>query len=123
MWIIGFSMEAIADFQKFKFKSNFANKGKFINTGCWEHIRYPNYLGEFILWWGIFVIGCSVYTGAQFALALSPAYIMFQIIFVSGIRIQEQQAEVRYRGNDEYEKWSRHTNFCNFFNIFKSSNN
>jgi steroid 5-alpha reductase family enzyme len=49
IWIIGFGLEAIADFQKRRFKADPANKGKYIDTGLWSISRHPNYLGEIIL--------------------------------------------------------------------------
>jgi steroid 5-alpha reductase family enzyme len=50
MWILGFLMETTADFQKLFFKLKPENKGRFINTGLWSYIRYPNYLGEMLMW-------------------------------------------------------------------------
>ncbi len=43
-------METTADFQKLFFKLKPENKGRFINTGLWSYIRYPNYLGEMLMW-------------------------------------------------------------------------
>ena len=39
MWATGLSIEAIADAQKFKFKMDPANKGRFIDTGLWKYSR------------------------------------------------------------------------------------
>ncbi len=33
LWAVGFTIETTADFQKFAFKQNPANKGRFISTG------------------------------------------------------------------------------------------
>lgn len=41
--------EVTADIQKAIFKSNPANRGKFISTGLWAHSRHPNYFGEIAL--------------------------------------------------------------------------
>ena len=40
-WAIGFLVEATADFQKFGFKQNPANKGRFVNVGVWSLARSP----------------------------------------------------------------------------------
>lgn len=39
LWLIGFLVESIADFQKFDFKMNPANRGKFVNVGLWKYAR------------------------------------------------------------------------------------
>lgn len=39
--------------QKYQFKNDPTNKGKFIDTGLWALSRHPNYLGELGLWWAL----------------------------------------------------------------------
>lgn len=48
MWIVGISIEAIADQQKLQFKNSPANKGKWCAVGVWKYSRHPNYFGEVI---------------------------------------------------------------------------
>ena len=36
VWGLGFYFEALADYQKWQFRQDPANKGKFISTGLWE---------------------------------------------------------------------------------------
>ncbi|MBR39205.1 MAG: hypothetical protein CL888_03220, partial [Dehalococcoidia bacterium] len=57
IWVLGFLIEVVSDTQKSKF--NKKNKGSFIDVGLWKYIRHPNYLGEIIIWLGIFVISIS----------------------------------------------------------------
>jgi len=49
--------QTIADEQKLKFRKNPENKGKCIDAGLWRYSRHPNYFGEIMIWWGVFV--CS----------------------------------------------------------------
>ena len=42
VWMIGFVVETIADWQKARFRSVDANKGEFISSGLWTHCRHPN---------------------------------------------------------------------------------
>ena len=60
IWIIGFSIEVIADQQKTDFKDNPANENSFITEGLWSWSRHPNYFGEMVLWIGISVIALPV---------------------------------------------------------------
>jgi len=99
LWAVGFLVETTADFQKLAFKSDPQNKGKFINTGLWKYARYPNYFGEICLWIGVF-LGCSAtFTGAEWVSVVSPLFVAFLLLFVSGVPLQERQAQERW-GND-----------------------
>lgn len=46
--------------QKFVFKNNPDNKGKFIDTGLWALSRHPNYLGEIGVWWSLLGVALPV---------------------------------------------------------------
>lgn len=50
---IGFCLETAADIQKYWFKSNPANKGKFCDTGVWSISQHPNYAGNLLVWTAI----------------------------------------------------------------------
>ena len=55
VWVAGFAVEAVADVQKFVWRCDPANDGTFIDVGLWGFARQPNYCGEIMLWWGIFL--------------------------------------------------------------------
>ena len=74
LFIIGFSIEIIADYQKTKFRSISENKNKFITSGLWSKSRHPNYLGEIILWLGISVMSFSNLEGLQYITLISPIF-------------------------------------------------
>lgn len=50
LFATGLIVEATADAQKFAFKCDPANRGRFIDTGLWSLSRYPNYAGEMAVW-------------------------------------------------------------------------
>jgi steroid 5-alpha reductase family enzyme len=56
VWLIGFYFESVGDYQLKQFKKNPANKGQIITTGLWRYTRHPNYFGEAVQWWGLFII-------------------------------------------------------------------
>ena len=52
LWAIGFIMESVSDVQKYRFRSNPANKGAFCGIGLFSWSRHPNYFGEIIMQFG-----------------------------------------------------------------------
>ncbi|MFK7825464.1 MAG: DUF1295 domain-containing protein [Oligoflexales bacterium] len=88
IWICGFLFEAIADLQLRKFKSDPGNKGKLLTTGLWSLTRHPNYFGDALLWWGIFVISLSLpysYFGV-----IGPVVMTFFLTKVTGVTLLEK---------------------------------
>ena len=57
VWCIGFFFEAVGDYQMYMFKCNrHPQKRKIMNRGLWKFTRHPNYFGEAVIWWGIFLM-------------------------------------------------------------------
>jgi steroid 5-alpha reductase family enzyme len=88
VWIIGFCFESIGDHQLAKFKADPANKGKVMDRGLWAYTRHPNYFGESLIWWGIFLIAMS--NPANVWTIISPALITFLLLRVSGVTLTER---------------------------------
>ena len=104
IWGMGFFFEAIGDEQLRRYKQNPANKGRIIQSGLWHYTRHPNYFGEVILWWGLFLMSLSVNHGIYSI--LSPLIITFLILKVSGIPM----LEAKYTGNPDFEAYKARTN-------------
>ena len=109
VWAIGFSIEIVADRQKSKFRSDPSNKGKFIDVGLWAWSRHPNYFGEIMLWSGVAIVAAPVLQGWQWATLISPVFVAFLLIKVSGIPMLEDKADERWGGQDDYEDYKRRT--------------
>lgn len=103
IWLIGFYFEAVSDYQLFKFTRDPANKGKVMQYGLWRYSRHPNYFGEVLMWWGIFLIALNVPYGLYTSIA--PITITFLLLFVTGIPwIEKAMAK-----NPEYQEYKKHT--------------
>ena len=109
VWTIGMLIEIVADRQKSRFKNNPANDGKFINVGLWAWSRHPNYFGEIVLWTGMAIVALPVLHGWQLATLISPVFVAFLLIRVSGIPLLEQKADERWGGDSDYEEYKRST--------------
>ena len=103
LWLLGFLFEAIGDFQLLQFKSNPANKGRIMTSGLWRYTRHPNYFGEVTLWWGIFIICCSV--PGSYWTVVGPLTITHLILKVSGTPMLEK----RFADNPEYAEYVHNT--------------
>jgi steroid 5-alpha reductase family enzyme len=58
IWILAFSMESIADFQKVRFLKEMKRAGKHrqvCNVGLWKYCRHPNYFAEWMVWNGLVI--------------------------------------------------------------------
>jgi steroid 5-alpha reductase family enzyme len=88
VWLIGFAFEAGGDWQLARFKADESNRGKVLDSGFWRYTRHPNYFGDFMIWWGVFLI--SFGTGAAWWSAIGPAVMSFFLIKVSGVAMLEK---------------------------------
>lgn len=104
LWIIGFMFEAIGDYQKHHFKKNANNKGKILKEGLWGYTRHPNYFGEALLWWGIFLMAINQLP-FYFAV-IGPLLLHIFLLKVSGVAMLEK----KYESNKEYEIYKKSIN-------------
>lgn len=109
IWVFGFAIEVIADSQKSRFSANPDNKGKFIQTGLWSISRHPNYFGEIVLWIGVAVIALPILQGWQWVALISPVFVAFLLIGVSGIPLLENKADKKWGGQEDYESYKKRT--------------
>jgi len=109
IFIFGLVVEAIADHQKFTFKNKVENKGKWIESGLWKYSRHPNYFGEILVWWGIFIAVVPFLSQIQYLTIISPIFITILLLFVTGIPTLEKKYSQRYKGNRDYQKYTNST--------------
>lgn len=112
VWIVGFIFESVGDAQLRKFISDPANKGKLMRQGLWQYTRHPNYFGEVLQWWGIWIVSVSVTGGLYFV--FGPLTITYLILKVSGVPMLEKKMEE----NPEFAEYKRQTSM--FIPWFKS---
>ena len=102
VWSTGFMFETLGDWQLARFKSDPANKGRVMDYGLWAYTRHPNYFGEFLVWWGIFLITLS--TPNSWWTILSPVIITVVLLKMTGIPLTEQELVKNRPGYSEYVK-------------------
>ena len=109
VWWFGFAVEVVADAQKSSFKMDPTNRGQFIRTGLWAWSRHPNYFGEIVLWIGVALMAVPVLTGWQYATLISPVFVTFLLMKMSGVPLLEQKADERWGGQEDYEAYKKAT--------------
>jgi steroid 5-alpha reductase family enzyme len=88
VFLCGFAWEAAADAQLQKFRNNPSNRGKVMDRGLWHYSRHPNYFGEALLWWGLWIYVLDQPSG--WATAFGPALMTFLLLRVSGVTLLDE---------------------------------
>jgi len=104
IWVTGFTIESFADRQLSSFIKDPANRGRVMKYKLWRYSRHPNYFGESTMWWGIYIISCSVQYGL-FTI-VSPLIITYTLLKITGVSLME---ETMFKDNPEYAEYKRTT--------------
>ena len=104
LWLAGMFFEVAGDWQLARFKRSASNAGEVLDTGLWRYTRHPNYFGEALLWWGIYLIALSA--GAWWSI-IAPLLMTFLLLKVSGVSLLEKDIGDR---RPEYRDYISRTN-------------
>jgi steroid 5-alpha reductase family enzyme len=100
---IGLYFETVGDNQLARFLKARKSKDAVLDTGLWRYSRHPNYFGEIMVWWGLFLIVLPLPMG--WLAAIGPLTITYLLVYVSGVPMLER----RYRNNPAYEAYQKRT--------------
>ena len=100
VWLVGLIFESVGDWQLAKFKADPANKGKVMDRGLWHYTRHPNYFGDFMVWWGLYLIALA--TGVAWWTVIGPIVMSILLIRVSGKAMLEKTIRKRRPGYEDY---------------------
>lgn len=107
IWLTGLGFETVADAQMAAFRRAKAQEkvggSRVMRTGLWRYSRHPNYFGEALLWWGVFVVCLSA--TVPFWTGVGPALMTFLLVKVSGVPMLEK----KYAQDPEYQEYQRTT--------------
>ena len=94
LWAAGVFFEATGDHQLARFKADPAHKGRIMDQGLWSWTRHPNYFGDFLVWWGLYLTACASWQTAALTV-ISPVVMSGLLIFGSGKRLLENHMAQR----------------------------
>ncbi|TDZ20548.1 hypothetical protein Cob_v006453 [Colletotrichum orbiculare MAFF 240422] len=117
-FVVGFVMESVSDAQKYAFRRDHPEREAICDKGFFKFSRHPNYFGEIIIQFGIYMIAVSSaadgYVGGQafkalYATIVGPFFLTLLLMFVSGLTLQERPgAKKRYEKNQNWEGYKRY---------------
>jgi steroid 5-alpha reductase family enzyme len=100
LWLSGMFFETVGDLQLARFKNDPENRGRVFDRGLWRYTRHPNYFGDFLVWWGFYLIAME--SGSWWWTIVGPLLMSFLLIRVSGVRLLESSLHSRVAGYEEY---------------------
>ncbi|KAH8793475.1 hypothetical protein BGZ57DRAFT_870848 [Hyaloscypha finlandica] len=120
LYSIGLIIESVSDVQKYRFRSGTSDKSAICDKGFFNWSRHPNYFGEILIHFSIFMIAVSPAANgyvrgqaykALYATILGPFFLTILLMFVSGLTLQERPgAKKRYEKNNHWEEYARYLN-------------
>ncbi len=57
------TLQLVSDTQAHRFRK--IHRGEVCTVGLWSRSRHPNYLGEILMWWGVYMIYLTVGSGCE----------------------------------------------------------
>lgn len=102
LFLAGFAMEAVADYQLQRFRTDERHRGRILDTGLWRLSRHPNYFGEAVLWWGFWL--CAVDEPYGWLTVFAPALMTFLLVRVSGVAMLDAHMTATRPGYADYVK-------------------
>ncbi len=103
LWLFGFYWQVVGDYQLAQFLKRRKDRSEIMQTGLWKYSRHPNYFGEIVMWWAVFIVVLPLQYGI-YAIA-SPVLITWLITSVSGVPMLER----KYKGNAAFEAYKQKT--------------
>lgn len=103
LWLVGFYFEAVGDAQMKKFKKNPENKGLIMQSGLWKYTRHPNYFGEALMWWAVWIVSLSGFALINVIGIIGPILITYLLLYVSGVPLLEK----KYKDNPLFQEYAK----------------
>jgi steroid 5-alpha reductase family enzyme len=88
VWAVGFGFEAVGDLQLRRFRADPANAGQVLDRGLWRFTRHPNYFGDAVVWFGLWLLACSHWLGVL--VVISPVYMTNMLVRHTGKKLLEK---------------------------------
>ena len=116
LFALGLAIETAADLQKWYFKQDASNRGKFCDVGVWQISQHPNWFGNIVLWTGITLLNVQTLlagksllrkAGRLLGATLSPLFMvaLFYAQATDTIAKTQALADEKYGHDPVYKRW------------------
>ena len=95
-------LESIADRQLHIYRKSSSTSVQILNKGLWARCRHPNYLGEVLFWWGLYLF-CIAASPTHWWFVIGPAAITF-LFFGISVPMTDRHLLARKSGYAEHMK-------------------
>lgn len=85
----GLAFETVGDLQLARFRRDPAHRGRVMDRGLWRYTRHPNYFGDAIVWWGLFLFALT--TPAHAWTIVGPLVMTYLLTRLSGVPLLEKK--------------------------------
>lgn len=103
--LIATTVQLISDYQMHQFRKLNKGKNKMIDVGLWSKSRHPNYFGEILMWWGVYVF-VLINDPSNWILFIG-AFMNNLMFLIISIPMQENRLIER---NSDYLEYIKNTN-------------
>ncbi|OTB01218.1 hypothetical protein M426DRAFT_221790 [Hypoxylon sp. CI-4A] len=120
LFVLGFVMESVSDVQRMVFRQARNDRGAICDKGFFGWSRHPNYFGEIVMQFSIYMISVSPAADgpvggqafkALYATIVGPFFLTILLMFVSGLPLSERPgAKKRYENGLNWEAYQRYLN-------------
>ncbi len=104
---LGIVLESASDLTKNAYKKE--HPKRFCDVGLFKLVRCPNYLGEVLIWTGVFVSGTTALHGVLQWLAAIGGWVCIVYIMFGGARRLELRQNKNYGSDPEYQAYVKKT--------------
>jgi steroid 5-alpha reductase family enzyme len=105
-------IQIISDQQMYNFRKNLSEP-KTMKSGLWYYSRHPNYFGEILFWFSLFVFALA--TNLTYAWLLIGSLIMYALIAIASVSMMDKRSLERRSDFNEYMDSTP----AIFINVFK----
>ncbi|WP_322517474.1 DUF1295 domain-containing protein [Rhodopseudomonas palustris] len=103
--VAGLVIESVADWQKYRYK--LANPAHYCDVGLYRMVRCPNYFGEMLFWFGVWLSGLSAYTTIAAWLLATLGMLYIEALMTAAAAGLERKQDERYGTEPDYQDYVR----------------